>query len=635
MAGFSNDVVFGTNINLSGAETASMILDGQLIIGNTGGNPQVATLNSPGVSLIIINGSGTIGVDIKPPVSVANGGTGAISFTQGSLIFMGVSVFSEDNSNLFWDDTNNRLGIGTTTPLDELHVVGSIDLVHIADESDDHALEIDCDCTGFTDVKAVDIVYISGAVGAGEEEEAILVNIDETASAGGIIKGYEILATAEGSAVIFGYTTGINISPILHNSGTFGNADDILNIAVDVTAALASGGPGNISVFVLDTETMTIGDAAQFGEMEIILGTVSSGAGIAPLFEFSTGGTGFTAFSPSDGTNGFRNTGAILWKPNDLAGWIANATGFLEIRITRTRNMLNTTPIIDELQISATTEFIWDAAGDVNINSLLLATPLAVGQGGTGVNSLLDNAVLVGSGTSPITALTVGTDGQILLGSTAADPVFATATSTDNLLTLTLGAGSLDIVAQDAVAAAIVLTDNAVVRGDGGGQDVQTSTMLISDAGEMTNPSQPAFLAQLSATDEDVTGDGTNFQVGSGNVFTEIYDQGADFNVDGTFTAPVDGRYLFCTDMDIGALTTAFTLASIRFTASNRTIKMGELDPGNVFASNNRLGLLGSSFMDMDASDTCTVNIVVSGGTLIINIVASSIVSYFSGYLSC
>ena len=86
MAGFSNDVVFGTNINLSGAETASMILDGQLLIGNTGGNPQVNTITSPGVSLIIINGSGTIGVDIKPPVSVANGGTGLTSITENAVV---------------------------------------------------------------------------------------------------------------------------------------------------------------------------------------------------------------------------------------------------------------------------------------------------------------------------------------------------------------------------------------------------------------------------------------------------------------------------------------------------------------------------------------------------------------------
>ena len=49
---------------------------------------------------------------------VANGGTGtSTQFTAGSIVFAGASgVYSQDNANLFWDDTNNRLGIGTAAP---------------------------------------------------------------------------------------------------------------------------------------------------------------------------------------------------------------------------------------------------------------------------------------------------------------------------------------------------------------------------------------------------------------------------------------------------------------------------------------------------------------------------------------
>jgi hypothetical protein len=39
------------------------------------------------------------------------------SGTQGSVLFIGASgVLAQDNSNLFWDDTNNRLGLGTSSP---------------------------------------------------------------------------------------------------------------------------------------------------------------------------------------------------------------------------------------------------------------------------------------------------------------------------------------------------------------------------------------------------------------------------------------------------------------------------------------------------------------------------------------
>jgi hypothetical protein len=46
--------------------------------------------------------------------------------TQGSVIFAGTGgALSEDNSNFFWDDANNRLGIGTSLPSATLHVAGT------------------------------------------------------------------------------------------------------------------------------------------------------------------------------------------------------------------------------------------------------------------------------------------------------------------------------------------------------------------------------------------------------------------------------------------------------------------------------------------------------------------------------
>ena len=60
-----------------------------------------------------------------------------------------------------------------------------------------------------------------------------------------------------------------------------------------------------------------------------------------------------------------------------------------------------------------------------------------------------DHGVLVGAGTAAaLTALAVGTDGQVLLGSTGADPVFGTLTSTDGSVTFTAGAGTLDLSAE-------------------------------------------------------------------------------------------------------------------------------------------------------------------------------------------
>jgi hypothetical protein len=55
--------------------------------------------------------------NFSAPLSVANGGTGTgTAFTAGSVVFAGASgVYNQNNANLFWDNTNVRLGIGLTT----------------------------------------------------------------------------------------------------------------------------------------------------------------------------------------------------------------------------------------------------------------------------------------------------------------------------------------------------------------------------------------------------------------------------------------------------------------------------------------------------------------------------------------
>ncbi|MCL5667077.1 MAG: tail fiber domain-containing protein [Patescibacteria group bacterium] len=43
-------------------------------------------------------------------------------FTAGSVVFQGSSGLAQDNSNFFYDETNHRLGIGTSTPLTVLEI---------------------------------------------------------------------------------------------------------------------------------------------------------------------------------------------------------------------------------------------------------------------------------------------------------------------------------------------------------------------------------------------------------------------------------------------------------------------------------------------------------------------------------
>jgi hypothetical protein len=80
--------------------------------------PDFPTLNQ--------NTTGTA-AGLSSTLVVGSGGTGtSTAFTTGSVVFAGASgTYTQDNANFFWDDTNNRLGIGTTTPSKTLDVNGN------------------------------------------------------------------------------------------------------------------------------------------------------------------------------------------------------------------------------------------------------------------------------------------------------------------------------------------------------------------------------------------------------------------------------------------------------------------------------------------------------------------------------
>lgn len=48
------------------------------------------------------------------------------SLTAGSVLFSNGTTIAQDNANLFWDDTNNRLGIGNASPAYPLDITGVI-----------------------------------------------------------------------------------------------------------------------------------------------------------------------------------------------------------------------------------------------------------------------------------------------------------------------------------------------------------------------------------------------------------------------------------------------------------------------------------------------------------------------------
>jgi len=111
----------------SGASTTTFLgigTAGQILTVNSGATaPQWSTLTGVAVTTFSAGTTGftpstaTSGaITLAGTLVVSNGGTGLTSLTAGYIPFgAGTSAFG-NTANLFWDNTNGRLGIGTTNP---------------------------------------------------------------------------------------------------------------------------------------------------------------------------------------------------------------------------------------------------------------------------------------------------------------------------------------------------------------------------------------------------------------------------------------------------------------------------------------------------------------------------------------
>ena len=200
------------------------------------------------------------------------------------------------------------------------------------------------------------------------------------------------------------------------------------------------------------------------------------------------------------------------------------------------------------------------SGSSADLSALALDTALPVASGGTGASTLTDGGVLLGSGTGAITALGQATNGQLVIGSTGADPVLGTLTGGSNI-TVTNSAGGISIAATGLGSGTVQTvsatgTENGITLSSDG--DTVNPTITLGGAlanvanSQLTNSSvtlgstsvalgaTAATIAGLKLTGVSATGSFSGSFVGTTDLPDLTDGNGiADFTYDGSSTATV------------------------------------------------------------------------------------------------
>ena len=296
---------------------------------------------------------------------------------------------------------------------------------------------------------------------------------------------------------------------------------------------------------------------------------------------------------------------------------------------------------------------------DSTDNAINIGTAASAGRTVTIGNGTGTSTIVVDCGTAGISVGTTANAHASTMGSTSSTSATTlqsgsgalNITSTNGTITANAGTGTVSI-GSDATAAtynfATGAGNKAVTLGTTnsssslalktGTADFSlssaTGTIMSSlDTGETTFPLQSAFLGYVPTDVLNKTGTGTAYTLGA-DTLTIIFDQNSDFNTNGTFTAPVTGKYNFnaCSTL-IG--TAAATGIVITVIASNGSYS------ARSFRTASAIALRGfmSALIDMDSADTATCTVAGFGEATDVDDIngatGTTIRNVFAGFLAC
>ncbi len=660
MAGFDNDVLYGINADYSnalsgtGASTAGQLLgNGQLWIGSiipNGGGTHInvgkitsTTLtvgySSPDITIESAGGLAATNFDVQANTAP---GTDPVVPTAAGVVTVNGSAVANHSVVL---ETRSRAANAFNLEVQYAAAAASTDATK-SGVAHFNSAQFTADANGF--VSATGTIPIQTTENSGTATpSAGNLNIFGTNSA---LTGYSPWTTGSGSTAtinmpgtvkwVVNATANLGTHTTIQAAITAAAAGDTVFITAKSTAYVENltFKPGvNLSAFPSDSSQNGTGNV-------IISGTCT----------LTTAGT-----VTMTGIQLQTNSAALLAVTGTLASVVNLDNCYL--------NCTNNTGITFSSSNAAARINIYNCKGDIGTTSISLFSHSSAGtmnfqncnvsnSGGTSTASTVSAGAcnllysllffpITTSGTSTFsslwsdidsspqnaTALTLGGSGNGNFIHSSCNGGSASAISIGAVLNVT----NSQVVSSNTNAIAGAGTLNlaqALFTGTSSGISTSTVASFYTNLGKWKASGQPAFLAYLPSTELNKTGNGTTFTLGSVTALTEVFDQGSDFNTNGTFTAPVTGRYMLA----MGCYLTGCTINTITIltlAASNRSFQERF---GHPPTSTDNGGSI-SALVDMDAGDVCTATVIGFGEAADTDDVvgSSSALSYFSGFLAC
>lgn len=459
---------------------------------------------------------------------------------------------------------------------------------------------------------------------------AAAIGLYPTMNPGGgvtITTGYGLYIASGTKGGAGAVTTGYGIYVTAPTIATTNITAQLDNIRLDSNIIQATNANGTLDVNSAGTGALSLGTNAT--SHQVTVGSVS-GTSSTTL----QSGSGALAVTSTNGTLTINSgTGALGISTDASATTLSIGTGGAVKGVTV--GSTNST--------SATT--VQSGSGALNVTSTNGALTVNSGTGALGISTDASATTVSLATGGAVKTVTLGSTNSTSATTVQSGSGALNVTATNGALTINSGTGALGI-STDASATTVSLATGGAVKTvtlgstnttsstaikSGSGNVVINSGLTIDSSGRNTNGTQPCFLAYLSSSDTNVTGDGTVYQVAFDTV---VFDQGSNFTTGASaqFTAPKTGKYLLSANIfwSIGVVGTNTYVVTIAATSrSVKTIFTPSTGQNGSFSA--------TAIIDMTAADTVHVNFTASGGTKTTAVVGSGspYETFFSGYLIC